>query len=323
MDMPALSASIRIEPSDGVKRRSAAWGGMSAEIVRVTPLRPVQLHFAAPVHLLIAYEHGHHQGGEACVPGTAISALKDLRRKLTFVPAGQEFRDCQAPNTATQFMCLYIEPSEQVGLPGGGDASRILAPRLLFENRVLWETTSKLQGLIECNKTNWRYLEAVGTVLAHELSQIVFGETFPDRPARGGLAAWQLRLVTDYIEEHLSEEISLTTLAGLVRLSPHHFCRAFSQSLGRSPCRYHGIRRIEQAKRLLANPNRTIADIALQSGFSETSTFTAAFRRATGVPPTTFRRSLSWTCSPHMSPTLAAASVCVRSLEITDVATEG
>jgi AraC family transcriptional regulator len=253
------------------------------------------LHFAAPVHLLIAYEHGLCQQ-----PGAAISTPKNLRRKLTFVPAGREFREWLAPNSATRFMCLYIEPSEQIGQPDEGDGSGLLAPRLLFENRVLWETISKLKGLIEAGVTNRRYLEAVGTVLAHELSQVVSGQISAERPARGGLAAWQVRLVTDYIEEHFSEEISLTTLAGLVRLSPHHFCRAFRQSLGRSPCRYHGMRRLEQAKRLLASPNLTISDVALQSGFNETSTFTAAFRRATGVPPTTFRRSLSWSCSPQM-----------------------
>lgn len=298
--MSDLPASIRIEPSDIVLRRSATWEGMSAEIVQVTRSRPVELHFAAPVHLLIAYERGLRQQGEARVPGAATSALKNLRRKLTFVPAGREFREWQAPNSATQFMCLYIEPSEQVGLPGGGKASRLLAPRLLFEDRVLWETISKLKGLIESGVTNWRYLEAVGAVLAHELSQIMCGETSAEQPARGGLAAWQVRLVTDYIEQHLSEDISLKTLAGLVRLSQHHFCRAFKQSLGRSPCRYHGMRRMEQAKRLLANPNLTVSDIALQAGFNETSTFTSAFRRATGVPPTMFRRGLSWSCSPNM-----------------------
>ena len=49
---------------------------------------------------------------------------------------------------------------------------------------------------------------------------------------RGGLAAWQQRVVTDYVEEHLAEQIPLATLAGLARLSPYHFSRAFKQSFG-------------------------------------------------------------------------------------------
>jgi hypothetical protein len=42
----------------------------------------------------------------------------------------------------------------------------------------------------------------------------------------------------DYIEGHLAEHISLATLAQLVRLSPHYFCRAFKQSFGLPPHRY-------------------------------------------------------------------------------------
>ena len=55
-----------------------------------------------------------------------------------------------------------------------------------------------------------------------------------------------------YIEEHLAEQIPLKTLAQLVRLSPCYFCRAFKQSFGVPPHRYHSARRIEQAKALLA-----------------------------------------------------------------------
>ena len=72
-------------------------------------------------------------------------------------------------------------------------------------------------------------------------------------PVRGGLAGWQQRIVTSYIEEHLAEPISLATLAQLARLSTYYFCRAFKQSFGVPPHRYHTNRRIEHAKALLAN----------------------------------------------------------------------
>jgi AraC family transcriptional regulator len=56
-----------------------------------------------------------------------------------------------------------------------------------------------------------------------------------------------------YIEEHLGEQISLAKLAQLVGLSTYYFCRAFKQSLGLPPHRYHNNRRIEQAKVLLSS----------------------------------------------------------------------
>lgn len=91
----------------------------------------------------------------------------------------------------------------------------------------------------------------------------------------------------------MEEQIPLATLAGLARLSPYYFCRAFKQSLGVPPHRYHSRRRIERAKALLAKQSPSVTEIGLAVGFSETSSFTAAFRKVTGVTPTAYHRSLS------------------------------
>jgi AraC family transcriptional regulator len=89
-------------------------------------------------------------------------------------------------------------------------------------------------------------------VLAHELIRLNAGPPRIEDPMRGGLAAWQQRVIATHIDEHLAEQISLTTLAGLVGLSPYHFCRAFRQSFGTPPHRYHSSHRIERARTLLA-----------------------------------------------------------------------
>src|SRR5215471_15416859 len=128
--------------------------------------------------------------------------------------------------------------------------------------------------------------------LAHELVRRSAGTRRVEPPARGGLAAWQQRIVSAYIEEHIAEQIPLATLAHRVRLSPYHFCRAFKRSFGVPPHLYHNARRIDQAKTLLARLTCSVTEIALTLGFSETSSFTAAFRKATGSTPTAYRRSL-------------------------------
>jgi AraC family transcriptional regulator len=136
------------------------------------------------------------------------------------------------------------------------------------------------------------YLEALGVVLLHELARPTAAEHRAEPRARGGLAGWQQRVVTAYIEEHLAEQIPLAKLAELVQLSPYHFCRAFKQSFGIPPHRYHTSRRIERAKVLLAKPDYSVTNIGLTVGFSETSSFTAAFRKATGMTPTAYHRTL-------------------------------
>jgi AraC family transcriptional regulator len=58
------------------------------------------------------------------------------------------------------------------------------------------------------------------------------------------------------------------------------------------PHQYHSSRRIEHAKVLLARPSSSVTEIGLAMGFSTTSSFTAAFRKAVGRTPTEYRRSL-------------------------------
>ena len=129
-------------------------------------------------------------------------------------------------------------------------------------------------------------------MLVHELIRLNRGTPRQQPQVRGGLAAWQQRIVTAHIDAHLDETISLATLAELVRLSPFYFCRAFKQSFGVPPHRYHTNRRIEHAKALLATRAHSVTDIGLTVGYSETSSFTAAFRKATGLTPSGYQRSL-------------------------------
>jgi AraC family transcriptional regulator len=285
--------TVEIFPADAVKRRAVSWDGMTVEIVQATRPERTEYRFNGPRHLLAVYEQGERREGETIVEGLPRSTLRDFKRKLVFVPAGHEYSDWQEPRSLTRVVYFYFDPSKMPTLPQGDVARTPLSPRLFFEDTTLWVTADKLPKLSECAGTyNRLYFEALGVVLAHELVRLNAGIRPVDAPVRGGLAGWQQRIVTSYIEEHLSEQIPLATLARLVRLSPYYFCRAFKQSLGMPPHRYHNSRRIEHAKTLLAQPELSVTEIGLTVGFSETSSFTAAFRKATGQTPTGYHRSL-------------------------------
>jgi AraC family transcriptional regulator len=134
------------------------------------------------------------------------------------------------------------------------------------------------------------YLEALSGVLAHELSRVNQEIVREPAASRGGLAGWQKRAVVDYIEEHLGEQVSLLELADLARLSVHHFCRAFKQSVGIPAHQYQVQRRMEVAKFLLADRTMSVTDIALSLSYAHTSSFSSAFRKTTGWSPTVYRR---------------------------------
>jgi AraC family transcriptional regulator len=222
----------------------------------------------------------------------APSTLHEFSDKLTFVPAGRRFRESQDPSTLMRASFFHIDPRSALAEPEAFPAEAEPIPRLFFDDPVLRQTALKLEALIEAGSSSSRfYAEALGIVLAHELLRLNNSTVQAEPSMRGGLAGWQRRSIVQYIEENLSENISLAELAELARLSIFHFSRAFKQSFGMPPHRYHTSRRIERAKVLLAKPNQSVTEIALDMGFSDTSSFTAAFRRLVGRTPTDYRRS--------------------------------
>jgi AraC family transcriptional regulator len=84
----ATEPTVDISPREIANRRATSWDGMAAEIVETTRRARIDIRFRAPVHLLVVVEEGVRLAGETLVEGLPQSTLKNLRRKLTFVPAG-------------------------------------------------------------------------------------------------------------------------------------------------------------------------------------------------------------------------------------------
>src|SRR5258708_39582899 len=276
-----------------VRGQTAGGDGMAAEIVQATRREKQEFRFRAPLHLLAVCDQGIRSDGDTFVEGLPRSRLRDMTRKLTFVPAGHAYHEWHEPRVLTRVVYFYFDPARMPSRSEAGVEPAPLAPRLFFEDAALSDTALKLKRLIEnAASDSGPYFEALGTVLAHELVRLNAGSSRTEAPVRGGLAAWQERTVTNFIEEHLAEHIPLATLAQLARLSSYYFCRAFKQSFGVPPHRYHVNRRIEHAKSLLAKQAASVTEVGLAVGFSETSSFTAAFHKTTGLTPTAYRRSL-------------------------------
>jgi AraC family transcriptional regulator len=295
LDFNAINTNtqaLRALPAEAVSRRAMSWDGIKVEIIQSVTHDKVEFCFRAPRHLLLVHEEGVRDEGETLVSNLPVSSLRALRRKLTFVPAGHEYREWQRPRVRSRVICFYFDPAKTPIDADSRSGAVCLAPLLFFENPMLWETAVKLAGAIEDGAEDQRYCEALAVVVARELLRACGNSRRPRRLARGGLAPWQQRIVATCVEEHLAETIPLTALAKLVDLSPYHFCRAFKQSVGVPPHRYHAKRRIERAKTMLQQRERSVTEIALTLGFSDTSSFSTAFRHTTGSAPTEYRRAL-------------------------------
>jgi AraC-like DNA-binding protein len=106
---------------------------------------------------------------------------------------------------------------------------------------------------------------------------------------REGLSPYKLRHTIAYIKAHLEQELSLVTLAAVGEMSPAHFSRLFKHATGLAPHQYVIACRMEQAKRLLAETDMSLSDIALQVGCTDHSHFTALFRVHVAQTPTAYR----------------------------------
>jgi len=108
-----------------------------------------------------------------------------------------------------------------------------------------------------------------------------------------GLTHQQMRRVMDFVQAHLSQELSLEALAQQIGLSPYHFARLFRQTTGESPHQFVLRQRIERAQRLLKERDVSLALVAVESGFANQSHLTQAFKQHLGLTPRAYRQDRS------------------------------
>jgi AraC family transcriptional regulator len=109
---------------------------------------------------------------------------------------------------------------------------------------------------------------------------------------QGGLSTPVLRRTLRYVQDNLSEELSIHKLASLAALSASHFARAFKLSTGMAPHEYLLNCRIARARQLLLNRSTPLAEVALLSGFCDQAHMTRCFRRLLGTTPASLARSI-------------------------------
>jgi AraC family transcriptional regulator len=285
---------VAVSPPAIVQRQGIRWDLVQVEQMELIRHASFDYEFKGPRHLLIASERAERYDGETLIDGLPRSNRREWNRRMTFIPAGHRFYGWQKPRSLLRCTFIHVDPLSSLLCSELRFAELDFRPRLFFFDADVWATALKLKAQLQypC-RSQKAYVEALGIALAHELTRLNEAGSALASETRGGLPGWQQKKVAQYIEEHLANEISLLSLAQLVQLSPFHFSRAFKQSFGMPPHRYLTWQRIERAKALLGERKLSVTEIGLDVGFSETSSFTAAFRKLTGETPTAYRRSLA------------------------------
>jgi AraC family transcriptional regulator len=107
---------------------------------------------------------------------------------------------------------------------------------------------------------------------------------------RDGLARPVLTRVLDYIGANLGRDLTITELAAVANMSPHHFSLRFKRSVGVTPHQWVVRARVREAERLLRAQSMSVAEVALALGFASQTHFTDVFHRVTGTTPRHYRR---------------------------------
>jgi transcriptional regulator GlxA family with amidase domain len=108
--------------------------------------------------------------------------------------------------------------------------------------------------------------------------------------ARGGLAAWQVRRLTEHIDAALASTIRMHDCASIARLSTSHFRRAFKVSFGVTFSGYLSRRRVERAQEIMMTTDQPLCHVARRCGFADQAHFSRVFRRFVGASPAVWRR---------------------------------
>jgi AraC family transcriptional regulator len=109
--------------------------------------------------------------------------------------------------------------------------------------------------------------------------------------AREHISDYRLVRVLEYIEAHLSDRLDLRVLSREAGISPFHFAALFTKAVGATPHRHVQHLRLETAKTMLRDTDKSTLDIALTCGFASGSHLASAFRRQFSQSPTEYRSS--------------------------------
>lgn len=134
------------------------------------------------------------------------------------------------------------------------------------------------------------YVESLARALSVHLLRRYAAVRLPVRAEFHKLTPGEQRRIGDFIEEHLSEALSLADMAQSLGMTPDLFTRRFRATYGRPPYRHVTERRVARARLLLEQGRLRVKEIAALCGFSDQAHLTRVYARETGVTPAAFRK---------------------------------
>ncbi len=156
-------------------------------------------------------------------------------------------------------------------------------PLILESESSLWLAARMYKEFTERDQFSTLALQSITTELLIAASRQNFNTSEKKVP-------YWLNRVKEFLNENYSASIGLMELAQIADVHPTHLARVFRQFENCTAGDYLRKIRIEKARQKIITSNKTLVEIALETGFSDQSHFTRSFKKLTGLTPTEFRQ---------------------------------
>jgi transcriptional regulator GlxA family with amidase domain len=270
-------------------------------------------------------ESFHAESGIALRPDRTLETVSEL--DTIVIPGGDGLRRRLVGGRIADWVLAHINQARRVAAIGGGIYG--VAPTGLLDGREVtthWRYANEVARCFPNLRVDPRrhlvkdgaFYTSSGAGAAIDLSLAlieedygrhiasVVAEEFVSAPINGnGQHKLPNPLVFDsqpadrfaelipWIMRNLHEDLSVNTLARKACMSPSHFNRSFKSVFGSAPAEFVETLRINEAKRRLSVPKRTLETIAASVGFSDAQTFRRAFERRLGAKPRSYLKNFN------------------------------
>lgn len=238
--------------------------------------------------------HAHDYFAIALVESGAVSCWYRGADRVT--PAGDVFVvNAGEPHTgepATRGGYLYrvlyprAEYLARVAADIGTPVKALVFDAFVLHDRRLSALLSRFHKRLAENAPNVESESLLLCAVAHLLTRYAVPRVWRRSIGREHPA---IRTAREFMETHFTEDISLSTLSGVVSLSQYYFAHAFEREVGIPPHAYLEGVRIRKACELL-NRGETLVSTALAVGYSDQSHLTHRFKRFLGITPGQYMR---------------------------------
>jgi AraC family transcriptional regulator len=271
--------------------------GIRVQIVRCDWPRPTEYFETSSWHALNLSLTPIPAGIEGFLKVGSTSGQRSDVGRLTFVPASSQLGCRGSGGQRQRAVRAFLDPTHlAIQLPSAGELTpQDLEGCLDIQAPEIVSTMVRLSSeTLEPGLASGVLLESLGRVVAVELERLLLARRArePLRKCRGLLNRTELRRIVEYVDSRSSANITISEVAEACSISSRTLTRKFKLTTGETLHEYAHRRATSRARALLADLTRSIKEVSYDLGFLNPSAFSIAFRRATGVSPSEYRRSV-------------------------------